>query len=86
MSTRSKDDGIRDKVREIVCSSNPVMEDQPDCCIDAVIEFIRKEERERIARVFDAEAEHCPLGAEDPQKGQAIFNWLRYAADKVRTS
>lgn len=48
------------------------------------IKYMVAAERERLARVFDEEAEVLPLGVEDPQKGQSIYNWLKYAAMKIR--
>jgi len=50
------------------------------CCADA----IRFDERNRLASLFEAEAKMVPLGEEDRGKGSSIYNWLMYAARKIR--
>jgi hypothetical protein len=44
------------------------------------------DERQRLAQLFEDEAKAVPEGAEDPQKGQSVYNWIMWACRKIRES
>lgn len=74
----SKVNIVTERPHSIDCGYKRV--EKPDCCAEA----IRFDERDRLASWFEAEAAATPLGAEDNGKGKSIYNWLMFAARRIR--
>jgi len=52
----------------------------------SVAQDAARNERERIAKIFETEAALIPPGDECRHRGASIYNWMKWAASKIRAS
>lgn len=76
----TKDDAFLELVRI------PGDDDHQQSKTMAVLERLVSGERDRLAQMFMDEANATREGAECRSKGSSIYNWLTYAARKIKES